>query len=205
MIDEGYIKFDLAWQKGAPPAVAAVTTLNEWRTPLYDAGLIGEYADIGIGFGNISIRGEAPGQFIISGTQTGHLRELGSEHYTLVTAYDIAANRVCCEGPVKASSESMTHAALYEIDDAIHAVVHVHSAPLWQRHLQVLPTTGAEVSYGTPEMAEEFRRLYRETAFAKEGIAVMAGHDEGIIATGRDLPQAARRILRLHEQLQSAT
>lgn len=196
MIDEGYIKFELHWQHGPPPAADAVAQLNAWRRPLYDAGLIGQYRDIGIGFGNISVRGDN-GCFVISGTQTGHLDTLGPEHYTTVTAYDIAANRVCCDGPIKASSESMTHAALYELGTDINAVVHVHSAALWQKLLNVLPTTSATVSYGTPEMAEEFRRLYRETVFAANGIAVMAGHDEGIIATGGDMQQAARRILDL--------
>ncbi|MGB5354407.1 MAG: class II aldolase/adducin family protein [Woeseia sp.] len=196
MIDEGYIKFELDWQRGPAPPADIVSQLNEWREPLYAAGLIGQYEDIGIGFGNLSVRGDA-GHFIISGTQTGHLATLGAEHYATVTDYDIAANRVRCEGPIKASSESMTHAALYELCDKINAVVHVHSAALWNKLRNVLPTTDAAVSYGTPEMAEEFRRLHRETAFAKDGIAVMAGHDEGIIATGRDMQEAARRILNL--------
>lgn len=200
MIDEGYIKFELEWLEGPPPAARAVATLNKWRAPLYDAGLIGHYAELGIGFGNLSLRDTEAGQFIVSGTQTGHLEKLGPEHYTTVTDYDIAANRVRCEGPIKASSESMTHAALYELSDTINAVVHVHSASLWRAHLNVLPTSDAIVSYGTPEMADEFRRLYRQTSFPSGGVAVMAGHAEGIIATGSDMREAARRILSLHEQ-----
>jgi ribulose-5-phosphate 4-epimerase/fuculose-1-phosphate aldolase len=201
MIDEGYIKFELEWQRAAAPDSSEIEILNAWRKPLYAAGLIGHYADIGIGFGNISVRGR-DGNFVISGTQTGHLPVLGAEHYTTVTDYDIAANRVRCVGPIKASSESMTHAALYELGDAINAVVHVHSAALWRKYLNILPTSGADISYGTPAMAEEFRRLFRDTPFAGDGVAVMAGHDEGIIATGQDMREAAQRILNLHQQLQ---
>ena len=199
MIDEGYIKFDLDWQPGPAPAAATVAVLNDWRRPLYTAGLIGHYADHGVGFGNLSLRNQ-DGGFVISGTQTGHLEELTAEHYTTVTAWNIAANRVCSRGPGKPSSESLTHAALYDLDPAINAVVHVHSAKLWTRHINVLPTSDASVPYGTPEMAAEFQRLYRETGFAAEGVAVMAGHEEGIVATGDDIALAARRILSLLDE-----
>lgn len=201
MIDEGYIKFDLDWHVGPPPPERAVAELNEWRERLHAAGLIGHYPDDGVGFGNLSMRGRDGAKFYISGTQTGHLDTLGPQHYTAVTDYDIAANRVTCVGPARASSESMTHAALYELDDAINAVVHVHSASMWRRLLNVLPTSGAEVPYGTPEMAAELQRLFRETDFAAGGVAVMAGHDEGVIAIGDNLRVAAQRILSLQRDV----
>lgn len=197
MIDEGYIKFDIDWQPGEPPDEETVAELNRWREPLFAAGLIGEYRDVGIGYGNLSRRVAGNGYFVISGTQTGHLEKLDAEHYALIVDYDIAANRVRCRGPVKASSESMTHAALYELDPAINAVVHVHNRPLWERHMERLPTTRADVAYGTPEMAREFARLYRDTAFRTTGIAVMAGHEDGILSFGDNLSEAARRILEL--------
>lgn len=200
MIDEGYIKFDIDWRRGPPPDAQTVAELNRWRKPLYEAGLIGEYADLGIGFGNISMRSGAAGQFVISGTQTGHLGDLGLEHYALVTDYDIAVNRVSCSGQVKASSESMTHAAIYELNPAITGVVHVHSATMWNRLINSLPTTNPDVAYGTPAMAQEFLRLYHDTDFAEKGVAIMAGHDEGILSFGTDLTEAAGRILDLRGQ-----
>lgn len=204
MIDEGYIKFELEWAHGPPPDAATVRALNRWRRPLFDAGLIGQYAAEGIGYGNLSVRSPAEGHFVISGTQTGHLATLAARHYALVTDYDIAANRVSCRGEIKASSESMTHAALYELSDTINAVVHVHSETLWRQYLDVLPTSSADVSYGTPQMAQEFRRLYRDTGFATGGVAVMAGHAEGVIAVGSDLAEATRRILALQESAATA-
>lgn len=197
MIDEGYIKFDIEWVDAAAPDAGHVTELNRWRKPLFDAGLIGEYRELGIGYGNISMRTTAPGLFIISGTQTGHLAELRPEHYAVVSDYDIDANRVTCRGRIRASSESMTHAALYELDPSITAVVHVHDRVLWERHRDRLPTTRPEVAYGTPAMAREFERLHRESEFPRVGVAIMAGHDEGIISIGVDMTAAARRILDL--------
>jgi hypothetical protein len=46
-------------------------------------------------------------------------------------------------------------------------------------------------------MANEFRRLYVKTDFGSEGIAVMGGHDEGLVSIGVSLEQAAARVLAL--------
>lgn len=195
MIDEGYIKFDSHWRQTGPLDNAEIESLNRWRRPLYDAGLIGHYEEHGIGFGNLSVRTAAQRQFIISGSQTGHLPNLGAEHYALVEDYDIDRNRVYSIGAREASSESMTHAAIYELDPEIGAVVHVHSEELWAGLKGSAATTDAEVAFGTPEMAQEFRRLFKETDFQKTGIAVMAGHDSGLVSTGSNLQEAAERIL----------
>lgn len=195
-IDEGYIKFESDWMPGPAPPAEAIDRLERWRRPLFDEGLIGHYDDLGVGYGNISIR-LAGEQFVISGTQTGHLPETTAKHYALVTGYDIAANRVSSTGEVQASSESLTHAAIYELDQRINAVVHVHSRSLWNMFRDQLPTTSPDISYGTPEMAEEFRRLFRDTDFAAMGIAVMGGHEEGILSFGDTLEEAAVRVLSL--------
>lgn len=196
-LDEGYIKYDIDWTPGPAPDVAAAERLESWRRPLYEAGLIGHYEELGIGYGNLSVRCGEHGQFLISGTQTGGLARTDERHYALVTAVDIDANRVSCTGPVKASSEAMTHAALYALDERIGAVVHVHSKVLWERFLNVLPTTDPTVSYGTPAMAREFARLLDTGEFANTGIAVMAGHEDGLISHGPTLETAAQRMLSL--------
>ncbi len=198
-IDEGYIKYQSHWSRGPAPDAMAARLLEEWRKPLFAAGLVGHYHELNIGFGNLSTRSGEPGQFLITGTQTGHIEHTTAEHYSLVTGFDIDRNEVTCTGPVQASSEAMTHAAIYELDLSIDAIVHVHSRPLWDRYLNVLPTTDSAVAYGTPEMAKELRRLYRESAFGSDGIAVMGGHDEGIISIGESLEEAAMKILALAE------
>ncbi len=200
-IDEGYVKYVSDWTQGPAPDREATDLLETWRQPLYQAGLIGHYTALGVGFGNISVRCRGTGQFVISGTQTGHLARTSAADYALITAIDIDENRVSCTGPVQASSESLTHAAIYALSSGINAVVHVHSRMLWDRLRGRLPTTGAGIAYGTPEMAHEFARLYRNTDFATNGIAVMAGHDEGIVGIGQSLEEAARRILRINDDL----
>ncbi|NQV86344.1 MAG: class II aldolase/adducin family protein [Woeseiaceae bacterium] len=199
MPDEGYIKYRSHWSPGPAPDAAAVRILDEWRRPLFAAGLIGQYKEHEIGFGNISIRYGQTNQFLITGTQTGHVEYSDETHYSLVTSYDIERNEVSCTGPLQASSEAMTHAAIYELDPSIKAIVHVHSKPLWTKHLNEMCTTQADIQYGTPEMAQEFRRLYEETPFRSEGIAVMGGHEEGLLSFGTSLEQAATRVLALTE------
>ena len=204
-IDEGYVKYVSRWTDGALPHAESVPELERWRAPLHDAGLIGHYEHLDIGFGNLSVRADAPGQFVISGTQTGHLAHTTADHYALVTRADIAGNAVWSVGPSRASSEALTHAAIYRLSDAINAVVHVHDAMLWKYYLDRLPTTDARVAYGTPAMAAEFERLWSgraftdtcTTSFRVQGLAVMGGHEEGIVSIGRDLAEAAQRILGL--------
>jgi len=196
-IDEGYIKYQSFWTKAPIPNAAAAEELETWRRPLFDAGLIGQYEEYGIGFGNISLRCGGPGEFLISGTQTGHIATTDKTHYSLVTSWNVHGNRVCCVGQVQASSEAMTHAAIYQLDLKIGAIVHVHSGELWRRHLGLLPTTKPEVAYGTPQMANEFRRLYTDTDFRKTKLAVMAGHEEGLLSFGATLEEAAGRVLEL--------
>jgi ribulose-5-phosphate 4-epimerase/fuculose-1-phosphate aldolase len=200
MIDEGYTKFIVDWTDRAPVDHPAIAELERWRRPLFDAGLIGHYADLGIGYGNISQRIGGGGLFIISGTRTGHLPRTGREHYALVTSANVSENSVTCQGATQASSETLTHAAIYALDLSINAVVHVHDAVLWAELKNRAPTTDAEVAYGTPDMAREFKRLYCDTPLADTGVAVMAGHEAGLVSIGESLPEAAGRILSLHAE-----
>lgn len=201
--DEGYIKFDIDFTKTPPLSGASVeiAELNFYRDKLYRLGLIGAYDD-GIGFGNISMRyNKNPKQFLISGTQTGSLPKLTEAHYTLVTSFDIPGNKLSCSGPVKASSESLTHAALYNMNPEIGAVIHIHDLILWKKLLYKVPTSSADVPYGTPAMALEMERLYQQEGLDKLKILAMAGHEEGIITFGKNLKEAAEVLFKNIELL----
>jgi len=200
MTDEGYIKFHCHWVEGSPVRTHLITELNRWRQRLYQVGLIGYYPELQLSYGNLSARTLDAREFIITGTQTGNIPTLSAEHYTLVTDYDIDANSVSCRGPIRASSETLTHAGIYELDKAFLAVVHVHSRPLWERLRYAVPTTSDNVSYGTPEMAGEFRRLYLETDLEQRRIAVMGGHEAGLISLGESVAEATQRLLDYADQ-----
>ncbi|MFW6295657.1 MAG: class II aldolase/adducin family protein [Halothece sp.] len=194
MIDEGYVKYSCDWIESDTVKSQDVTELNLWRDRFYQLGLIGEYPN-GIGFGNLSVRDGNSEVFIVSGTKTGSLPTLTEKHYTRVTAFDLDRNWLQCEGPIEASSESLTHAALYQADKTIQAVIHVHNFQLWQRLMNRVPTTAKDCPYGTPEMAKEMYRLFQEENLRERKILVMAGHEEGVIAFGKDLAEAGNILL----------
>lgn len=190
-MDEGVVKYRCHWTQAEPSAAADLTDLMAWRDRLQSWGLIGVY-DNGIGFGNVSVRLKNLGEFMISGTQTAHLPTLGPEFYCKVTEFDLEKNFLGCCGPVQASSESLTHAALYFYREDIGAIVHVHNPQLWHKLLFKIPTTRKEIPYGTPEMAKEMFRLFEEENLDDRRILAMAGHEDGIICFGSTLDEAGK-------------
>ena len=196
MIDEGYIKYHMEWEKSSPLSSKFLSELIHWRQIMYAQQWIGLEENLGVGYGNISQRSpENPDTFIISGTQTGHIPELTPIHFTTVTAYNLSANTIHCRGPIKASSESLTHAALYALDPHIQAVIHIHENRAWENLCFQIPTTAQEVAYGTPEMAFEVEKLYRETLLPKTRLLAMAGHEGGLVSFGETLEKAGKVLL----------
>jgi L-ribulose-5-phosphate 4-epimerase len=193
MKETGVIKFNCKWVKSAALPYSTIAELNDWRNKMFALGFIGLNEDK-IGYGNISFR-LSDKEFIISGSATGNLEKLSNENYTKVVAYNFENNAVTCSGPCLASSESLTHAALYECDKNINAVIHIHHNTLWNKLLNQIPTTSAAVEYGTPAMALEVKRLYRESNLKSNKILAMAGHQDGIIAFGENLKEAGNLLL----------
>jgi ribulose-5-phosphate 4-epimerase/fuculose-1-phosphate aldolase len=192
--DEGVIKFDCRFQKAPALSMEQTKRLIEYRQRLFALNLIGVYPD-GIGFGNISERSNPRGQFIISASQTGHLRDVDAQHFSLVTKYSIEGNWLECRGVQPASSESLTHAMIYQQFPHVDAVIHVHHHAAWHRLQDKVPTTAAEVPYGTPAMATEVARLAADTGLPAQKIFVMAGHEDGIISFGAGLEEAFRILI----------
>jgi hypothetical protein len=192
MKGEGVIKFKHNWKKERSMPYKWIAELNGWRDKLYKAGLIGEDAD-GVGYGNISCRLDR-NIFIITGSGTGSLKKLHAEHYTRVTAYDFIENSLTSMGPVKASSESMTHAAIYETIPEFNAVFHIHHPALWKNLLTNLPFTARHIEYGTAAMAKEIARLLKDPLVLQQGIIAMGGHKEGVLSFGKDQDDAGRSI-----------
>ena len=195
--DEGYIKFDLRWRKAMLPEGTVPQDLLEARNQLFRLGLVGVYGDSGIGFGNVSCRLSSGGRFVVSGSGTGSVADAGSDLYAIVEEVDIGRNLVACQGMVPASSESLTHAMLYQCGQEIGCVLHVHSMAVWERVLYKIPTTAKGTPYGTPEMALEVKRLWQSGGLDKAGVMAMAGHSEGLVAAGRDVGDAMIKILGL--------
>jgi ribulose-5-phosphate 4-epimerase/fuculose-1-phosphate aldolase len=201
---EGVIKFQLDFTPAPPLPADELTLINQWRAILYQQHLIGQdpYRYGGYGYGNLSVRlapydvTPALRRFVISGSQTGELAELGPEHYAIVTECYPDENRLVAHGPIRPSSESLTHGAVYALDPAIRVVLHVHSPEIWRTAAALgIPITDPLVPYGTPEMAAEVAHLFRSTDMAQRRIFSMGGHEDGIFAFGETAEEAADVLL----------
>ena len=194
---EGYIKFNCIWDRKEIQFQDEIyTQLEAARTKLYSLDLIGTYPD-GIGFGNISVRNGNGESFIITGSATGGFESLKQSDYALVTNYNINENAIFCTGLTQASSESLSHAAVYKLLPDVGAVVHVHCLWLWKKLLNIYPATSVKIEYGTPEMAYAVGELALKIE-EKEKIIVMGGHQEGIIAFAQNLNEATSLIINIY-------
>jgi len=188
MSGEGYVKYIA--EHTMSPAIEPPNwaELNTARTKLREMGLIGVTPG-GIGFGNLSARVKG-GQFIISGTATGALPVLNRDGYCLITSVDVDKNRVVSTGPVKPSSETMTHGVIYRACPGANCVIHIHSRAIFDGMIRDgCPATPVSAAYGTPDIARAIGELVLESK-KNEGGIVLAGHDEGVIVYGPTVEKA---------------
>lgn len=205
---EGVIRFRFDHRREELPAelAAVAALLARWRRALVELGVVGQDADRygGYGFGNLSAR-VGRRSFLVTGSQTGHLADLDPARFALVESWDAAAHRLASRGLVAPSSESLTHAALYDASPRVGAVFHVHSAALWGRRGSAeLPETAPGIEQGTPEMVAEVARLTRRGLQRRSdggrsaepaGLLAMGGHEDGILAYGADPDDAGRALV----------
>ena len=165
-----------------------------------DQHLLGVYPN-GVGFGNVSVRDGRMTSFYITGSATGGLAELTSTDCVRVVAYDFARNWLSYEGTAIPSSESLTHATIYESDSITSAVIHCHDSALSAMLLDRVPATSKTVAYGTPEMAYEIIRLFQISDVRNEKIFVMAGHQAGIVTFWKNLEEAFQVLMRMKRNI----
>lgn len=192
---EGVIKFQLDFHAAAPLPWEICRELDAWRTILYQLGLTGidpgRYG--GLAYGNVSQRVHHR-SFIISGSQTGGMPRLERQHYCRVSDWNLEQEWLAACGPVRPSSESLTHAALYEANPDITSVLHVHSPDIWQHASRLgLPATAPGTAYGTQDMALAAAGLVNS---CQPGLIVMAGHRDGVLATGTAVEAVAQELIR---------
>ena len=190
-----YVKFTCERATAEIAPFSQLAELNACRQKLLEVQLIGVDSN-GVGFGNVSVRDGATNNFYITGSATSGLATLRPMDCARVVAYDFERNWLQYEGTAIPSSESLTHAAIYESDPMAGAVIHCHDSKFWAAFLNQAPTTSKEAEYGTPEMAYEIIRLFEVGDVQRRKIFIMAGHEGGIAAFGRDLEEAFAVLMR---------
>jgi L-ribulose-5-phosphate 4-epimerase len=190
-----YVKFTYERACADLAPFDALTELNACRRKLLELRLIG--LDLSrTGFGNLSVRDGATRNFYITGSATGGLRKLSLTDCVRVVDWDFNKNWLRYEGTAVPSSESLTHAAIYQSNPSTSAVIHCHDSNLWRTLLDRARTTSKAVAYGTPEMAYEIMRLFRASDVQSREILVMAGHEGGIVTFGKNLKDAFEVLMR---------
>ena len=183
-----YVKFTYERARDEFVPFDEFAELNECRRKLLELQLIGVSSN-GVSFGNLSMRDGVTNNFYVTGSASGALSELTLADCAKVVAYDFERNWVRYEGAAIPSSESLTHAAVYQSDSSAHGIIHCHDSRLWLTLLDRVPTTKA-AEYGTPQMACEIIRLFQTGEVHRRKVLVMAGHEGGIVTFGRDLEDA---------------
>lgn len=180
-----------------------LSELNAWRGKLLTAGWVGQNPQrySGLGFGNLSLRQPSPQYpeaFLITASQTGHLGWLNSKAWSWVVDASFSANWVKAKGCQPPSSETLSHAALYQANPNIQAVVHIHAPELWQAacRLEVL-SIPQSITYGSTAMAQA---IYTQGQ-ANSGLLVMLGHQDGLLAWGGSLEEACEYFYALQAKL----
>ncbi len=193
MID-GVIKYSIEHLSDNAPKFQNYTELESVRSDLFALGLIGEYN--GIGYGNISLRDKETHSFFITATQTGDKAELTQKFYTYVEDYNFSTFTIFSKGHYKPSSEALSHAVIYSLNENIKGVIHIHCKALWKFMIEQ-NYMYTEAEYGTQQMIGEIQQLYKEHDPLTNNMFVMRGHEDGIICFGTTITQAKKKLFHL--------
>lgn len=181
---EGVIQYTSEYRSGPKAEVSDIEgAIVLWRLAR-SWGWIGQ--DItGVCYGNASQRDQYnPNSFWITGTQTGCKDSLRIEDWCCVTGWDFKANRVVSQGPIRASSEAMTHAAIYTANPLVHCVAHVHTSNLWTVLQQDHSTSPESAGYGTPDIAFAVERIAKDSK--PPNLIILLGHQDGLLFWGSE-------------------
>lgn len=175
-------------------APSLVASLGAWRTMLKRLQLLGQLPDRydGFGYGNLSGRtsssldsGNPQEQgFVITASQTSGVTKLLEEHLVTISGYNLSRFWVDAIGQQPPSSETLTHAMIYAADSRINWVFHVHCPEIWENSDALgIPSTGADVGYGSLEMVRAVADLISGTQ-SRPLVFTTKGHHDGVFALG---------------------
>ncbi|HNZ27068.1 MAG TPA: class II aldolase/adducin family protein [Spirochaetota bacterium] len=199
-MEKGIIKFKIERCKGRffiePPLYEDV---NEARSKLRYYNLIGQYGDLKLGYGNISKRLNGK-EFIITGSQTGHLESLNGSFWSVIVDYDFDNNSVKFKGDIEPSSETLSHSAFYEFNSSINCVVHVHQKILWLELIRSgCLNTSQDAEYGSPVLYRELIDIIKNDDSKSDPIViVMRGHEDGVLFAGSSINITLDKIIELY-------
>lgn len=200
-MEEGIIKFKIERRKsyfsiGAP----LYEDIDNARKKLRYYNLIGQYADLKLGYGNISKRLNEK-EFLISGSQTGHLESLNGSFWSVIEDSDFDNNSVKCKGAIEPSSETLSHSAFYAFNMSINCVIHIHQKILWLELIKNgYPNTSPSAEYGSRILYKELIEIIKNNYKSDPIVIVMRGHEDGILFAGSSINLTLDKIMELYNK-----
>jgi len=189
---EGTIQFRFDLVPGTPadaPSPDQFAQFISWRRILRRLKLVGRDARRydGYGYGNMSMRDPGqPERFFVTASQTSGAAAITPRDIVRIDRWDAGRFEVAATGHAPPSSESITHGMLYAADPIIRWIMHAHSPAIWRvADALELPTTAANVTYGSPAMAAAVAELMGRHPLRPLVFATL-GHSDGIFACGAD-------------------
>lgn len=173
--------------------ITDIEELSNIREKLYKEKLIGEKVLDGkkVNYGSISKLlppYDAPKnrkRFLISGSETGGLKQLKEENYTLVFECNPEEGSEIQSGAIGASPEIMTHGTLYNFDERIRFILEGHCPLTWKNATRLdIPITNNGMKYGTPEMVGEIERILKRVGIGDLNIFAIGSYKDKIFTFG---------------------
>jgi ribulose-5-phosphate 4-epimerase/fuculose-1-phosphate aldolase len=187
--EEGTIRFAYALDAPADRIADPLTVdmLRGWRRVLKRLGLLGQVADryAGLGFGNLSARDPArPNEFVVTASQTSGVEVLDDDGLVRIVRADLARFWVDALGRQPPSSETLTHAMIYQADARVNWVFHGHAPEIWRQTQALgLPATPEHVSYGSTAMVQAVGEILARHPSRPLAFTTL-GHEDGVFACG---------------------
>lgn len=170
--------------------------------------------------GNLSVRRDADGGFVVTATQLPSKRNLNANDFVYLDRYEFKgeaemASKAHYSGQKLPSSESILHWYYYDQHPEINAIVHVHentellyarsSRAAWE-DLEVIETNrcGDAGTIDLPRSVEEVIESLEQYVILKDHWAKWDKAHTGTIVFGKTLKEARNRIVRVHEGLKAA-
>ncbi len=193
------IKFKCELIKGEIQNTSIINDLNSIRRFLLNKKLFGLSED-GISYGNVSMLCSELWQnysnkpkFIITTSGNSGIETFTISDYCAVVDYDFEQNFVKCIGRRNASSESLTHASVYNAVDKAKIVVHFHNRQIWEALIYRVPTTERRYEYGTVKLALDLIQIIKSSQW-KNDVIILGGHPDGVILWGETIMDLLKRI-----------
>jgi len=188
--EAGYtgVKFETRMVGTAIPDEPRIKELAFWCGIFHERGLAPPYD--GGSYGNLSFRlkPDSP-SFIITAAKSGLADSKEPSRFVRVHDVDLRSGIVSASGTRQPSSESMVHAAIYDLRPDVQAIFHGHSNEISANAEKLgIPITTRKEDYGTIA-------LVRRVQESLNGNHFLEMRDHGFLSMGATMNEAGNNSL----------